>query len=51
MLSWSSALRWHALTLSGDGRQGAMQLRHINFAEGGKYTLRIQYTRNGLEDK
>jgi alpha-galactosidase len=51
LLSCGECSRGYALILGGDGHQGAVQLRHINIAEAGKYTLRIQYTRNGVEDK
>ncbi len=51
LLSCGECSRGYALILGGDGRQGAVQLRHIHIAETGKYILRLQYTRNGLEDK
>ena len=41
----------YAMALGGDGRRGALGLRSVQAPAGGEYTLRLLYTRNGLEDK
>ena len=39
------------MALSGSGVQGTIKVDRITIADGGDYTVRLLYTRNGLEDK
>ena len=41
----------YAMALGGEGARGELRFRKINVPARGAYTLRLAYTRNGLEDK
>ncbi len=41
----------YAMALGGDNQAGALQFPRVTVQTGGRYTLRLLYIRNGLEDK
>ncbi len=41
----------YAMALGGDGRRGALRFSPVQIPTDVPYTLRLTYTRNGLEDK
>jgi len=43
--------RGYAMAIGGNGEGGRLRLTGVVVPSAGSYTLRVQYTRNGLEDK
>ena len=43
--------RGYAMALGGENKPGSLRISNIVVLKAGKYTLRLQYTRNGLENK
>lgn len=43
--------RGYAMAIGGNGESGSLRVAGIVVPEGGSYKLRVQYTRNGLENK
>ncbi len=43
--------RGYAMALGGDKQPGSLRISNVNVQTAGEYTLRVQYTRNALEDK
>ncbi|MEO8735407.1 MAG: hypothetical protein ABI380_02590 [Edaphobacter sp.] len=43
--------RGYAMALGGEDKPGSLRVNNIKLSVSGDYTLRIQYTRNGLQNK
>lgn len=43
--------RGYAMALGGEDKPGSLRVNNIKLSTSGDYTLRIQYTRNGLQNK